>query len=295
MEFIDKIKEHISQGETEKAIKLLVEFTKENKPDMHDEAVLLSGQFRQWKREVSLGVQQSNSELRRIEMGIINLLTDESISDNSLADLNLSRQKFNAQPPAKKSKLLPIALGVLSLVVVFMAWQMMTHNDQSHATTVPEFSEAGNEGMSEHAAILDEANSNRNEAGNEGVSENLNNANEAGNEGSNEITGQPVSTSSDNQADTGVDWDNINLIGFGGQDAGIEGYFQYNGNYEWAELDAAKNYRFTFEETHRDDWSVYILDESRDMEIEIDLYTNQINLSSADGPLRMLYFVKTKE
>lgn len=53
MDTIEQIKNHIAKGDTEKAIELLVQFTKETNSPKQDDAILLSGQYKQWKREIA--------------------------------------------------------------------------------------------------------------------------------------------------------------------------------------------------------------------------------------------------
>ncbi|MEZ4984314.1 MAG: FISUMP domain-containing protein [Saprospiraceae bacterium] len=74
MDIYSEIKALLAKGETEKALDLLVEKAHELSPEVEQQALLLSGQYKQWKRERTLGIEQSSGELRRIELGIIQLL-----------------------------------------------------------------------------------------------------------------------------------------------------------------------------------------------------------------------------
>ncbi len=44
-----------------------------------------------------------------------------------------------------------------------------------------------------------------------------------------------------------------------------------------------------FEETHRDDWSVYLIDRGRNMRLQIDLHRKMISFAMANGPMQPLY------
>ncbi len=49
--------------------------------------------------------------------------------------------------------------------------------------------------------------------------------------------------------------------------------------------------RFQFRETARDDWSVYLRDDSRNVSIQVDLYRRKVLYSDGSGPMRDLYDV----
>ena len=120
MDTREEIKNHIAKGEPDKAIKLLLNYSKENIPDIHDEALLLSGQYRQWKRGITLGVEQSSAELRRIEVGVLDLLNNQETYVNGLPH----RNDFAAVAPGstktktEKSNLTSILLGVFGTISI---------------------------------------------------------------------------------------------------------------------------------------------------------------------------------
>lgn len=58
---------------------------------------------------------------------------------------------------------------------------------------------------------------------------------------------------------------------------------------EWVEIDTYGQVGFTFAETARDDWSVYLDDGSRDVQLQIDLYTDTVYYGERGGALRPLY------
>jgi hypothetical protein len=57
----------------------------------------------------------------------------------------------------------------------------------------------------------------------------------------------------------------------------------------WTEFGAGGEPRFRFEETGRDDWSVYLLDRSRNFQIQLDVHRRMITLSANGGPRGDLY------
>lgn len=67
------------------------------------------------------------------------------------------------------------------------------------------------------------------------------------------------------------------------------GSFTNVGNGQWHEADAQGQVRFYFQEEYTDDWSVYLLDPSRDVSIQIDLYRGQISYALGGGPKSDLY------
>ncbi len=121
MNYSEQIKNHIAKGEPDKAIKSLLQYTKEQRPKSHDEALLLSGQYRQWKRGVTLGVESSSNELRRIEMSVMDILNDHETYESTPPRINnLSAATNNSvvNPPTQKSNLTYILLGVFGTISV---------------------------------------------------------------------------------------------------------------------------------------------------------------------------------
>ena len=77
-----------------------------------------------------------------------------------------------------------------------------------------------------------------------------------------------------------------------GHGSRVLGEYRHQGGPRWQEApaDPAGSY-FVFEETGRDDWSVYLHDASRGARIQIDLHTRKIYYSDAGSPRRELYDV----
>src|SRR5262249_56072488 len=58
---------------------------------------------------------------------------------------------------------------------------------------------------------------------------------------------------------------------------------------KWEERSSGKKTEFNFDETGRDDWSVYLKDPSRGVSIQLDLWRNKIRYSDATTPWRGQY------
>ena len=69
------------------------------------------------------------------------------------------------------------------------------------------------------------------------------------------------------------------------------GAFFQDGPTTWYERDADGLRRFEFTETGRDDWSVYLYDASRDIQIQIDSYTQQVKYKDSDTDWVEIYEV----
>jgi len=71
------------------------------------------------------------------------------------------------------------------------------------------------------------------------------------------------------------------------------GYFEQAGKNSktWKEHDADGKVIFTFQETNRDEWSVYMKDNSRGMSLQIDIHRKWVRYGY-DGPLKDLYQIK---
>ncbi|MEM8524820.1 MAG: FISUMP domain-containing protein [Bacteroidota bacterium] len=137
MENITKIKELIAQGKTEEALALLMEYAKSKNPEAERQAILLSGQYRQWKRESTLGIQQASSELRRIELGIMHLV--DGVEGGSW--INQEASLVNAKQ--KKSPLPLVLLGLLAVVGIAAAVYFLNKSSSTNVATT-----AINEGRS---------------------------------------------------------------------------------------------------------------------------------------------------
>ena len=84
---------------------------------------------------------------------------------------------------------------------------------------------------------------------------------------------------------------NVHSVSFSNlENASLVGFFIYQENGTWIETNAdGKEARFIFKEIKREEWSVHLLDESRDMEIEINLDSGEILFSENGTEKRALY------
>jgi hypothetical protein len=82
-------------------------------------------------------------------------------------------------------------------------------------------------------------------------------------------------------------------VKFGHASGGVLGsYVQTNGK-SWVEKNAAGKVGFNFKETGRDEWSVYLRDDSRGVNIQLDLHTKKVMYSDKKSPRRVQYTIKS--
>lgn len=66
--------------------------------------------------------------------------------------------------------------------------------------------------------------------------------------------------------------------------------FQMVGNKQWQEVSATNsNSRFNFAERNRDQWSVYLYDRSRNVHIQLDLYTKEVKYAAGNAKKSPIY------
>jgi hypothetical protein len=84
---------------------------------------------------------------------------------------------------------------------------------------------------------------------------------------------------------------NVAFIGYGplGDSREVSGLLQQKGGTEWHEMHTNGTVRFRFEEVQRDDWSVYLVDRSRGVNLQLDLHTRRVMYSQGNGPRSELY------
>lgn len=88
---------------------------------------------------------------------------------------------------------------------------------------------------------------------------------------------------------SGVDGRNVTVIEFGRK----LGELRQTGPGQWVETNAAGQVAFRFEETKRDDSTVYLLDRSRNVTLQIDLKTRKVMYSAGGATPNELYAVLT--
>lgn len=69
------------------------------------------------------------------------------------------------------------------------------------------------------------------------------------------------------------------------------GMFTWDGATSWTEGGADGNPRFQFEESDRDEWSVYLYDRSRDVKIQLDLHRGKILYGQGSSGMSDLYTI----
>ena len=85
---------------------------------------------------------------------------------------------------------------------------------------------------------------------------------------------------------------NVTFVKFGNNSSSFLGsYIQRGGNKQWVEEGRKQGVaNFKFQETHRDDWSVYLVDRSRGVKIQLDLHTKKVMYSDKrNSKPRVLY------
>lgn len=70
-----------------------------------------------------------------------------------------------------------------------------------------------------------------------------------------------------------------------------DGSFRQTGDRAWAEYDRSGRATFTFTEVGRDDWSVYLDDPSRGVQVQIDLHRDWLTYGTGGGPRSDLYAI----
>ena len=86
---------------------------------------------------------------------------------------------------------------------------------------------------------------------------------------------------------------NARLVVFKSFNGGTLGSFRQTGMNTWSEDGVEKANRFQFEELNRDEWSVYLYDSSRDVHIQLDLWTKKVMYNAGSEPRQELYNVSS--
>ncbi|MCB1915866.1 MAG: toll/interleukin-1 receptor domain-containing protein [Rhodocyclaceae bacterium] len=93
-------------------------------------------------------------------------------------------------------------------------------------------------------------------------------------------------------AETTVDGASVRLVDYVGLAGEPTGYFTQIAPNQWAEFDAGNRRGFLFQEVGRDDWSVYLLDQARGVDIQLDLHTHQVAYRMSESqPYTKLYSI----
>ncbi|MBL7818346.1 MAG: hypothetical protein JNL70_25260 [Saprospiraceae bacterium] len=79
---LEKVKNLISEGKTQKAIDLLQEILKEKDAQLLNQTLLLEGQFSELQRKMQLGLQDASAELNRINFTLLSVCDDAANLEN---------------------------------------------------------------------------------------------------------------------------------------------------------------------------------------------------------------------
>jgi hypothetical protein len=74
-----------------------------------------------------------------------------------------------------------------------------------------------------------------------------------------------------------------------------QGSFKDLGNGNWGEADLQNKIQFNFQETGRDEWSVYLLDKSRNVNIQLDLFRKKIVYSDINNKFDLYTITQTSD
>ena len=89
-----------------------------------------------------------------------------------------------------------------------------------------------------------------------------------------------------------VNGENVNFLEFGQRGSKLGVYKQVGNTKTWKEVGSkAGSATFNFTETHRDEWSVYLHDKSRNVYIQLDLHTKKVMYSHGNQPKMPIYEV----
>jgi hypothetical protein len=107
-----------------------------------------------------------------------------------------------------------------------------------------------------------------------------------------ELTPHPPIASAQTPASApiGANGRNAQVVEFGFAGA-KQGEFRLTGTRAWGEFGQDDVARFRFEEQNRDEWSVYLYDRTRNIYIQLDMYTRKVLYGPAYGSLNEIYKV----
>jgi TIR domain len=124
-----------------------------------------------------------------------------------------------------------------------------------------------------------------------GISESNNSMNSGNDEGNNsegEDTSDPVDP--EPVIVTGY---NVTLVKYTNGEVDPAGQFKLVDTKVWEEESFINNIKYTFTEELRDEWSVYLYDASREMKIQLDLYTKKVNFDYDSPDWGTLYGISS--
>lgn len=117
---VNEIKQLIAEGKTEEVIRRMLQDTTPLPEEIHEQVVLLSARFEQWRKAERLGMTENNAELNRINAALIDLA-------NTIDEAKAGNEVFTAAAKggraSKKWSILGIGVvGMILLVFLLLNW-----------------------------------------------------------------------------------------------------------------------------------------------------------------------------
>ncbi len=91
---------------------------------------------------------------------------------------------------------------------------------------------------------------------------------------------------------TGINGWTVKRAVFGNSSGFKLGAYVQKSKFLWVEKTKSGKIAFKFKEVGRDEWSVYLKDDSRGVKIQLDLHTKKVMYSHNNSPYRVLYFIR---
>lgn len=146
MTLIEKIREMIAEGETERSLKELYDYVKENNADVIDKLIMLRNRMQNLQNSLSIGTideQDASIERAKINEAILKLLpqlTPEYLAQAAQKVEMVHPERQAAPPPTRNKNLLYIIGGAAALLIIFLIVKFANNN-----STIVEDSEAPQE------------------------------------------------------------------------------------------------------------------------------------------------------
>ena len=77
-----------------------------------------------------------------------------------------------------------------------------------------------------------------------------------------------------------VNGQNVNVVQYN------QGTFRQVSHKQWVEQNRSGHRKFSFKETHRDAWSVYLHDQSRNVRLQLDMHRKMVGYSDGNNPTK---------
>ncbi len=98
----------------------------------------------------------------------------------------------------------------------------------------------------------------------------------------------------ESSAAASVNGRNVSAVEFGDGSGQVLGTFRQVGESQWVEQNRQGQTTFSFQETQRDDWSVYLHDASRNASLQLDLHRKRVGYRDTNNPqMRDVYVIES--